>query len=74
MSFCLLTEVKQQWAMLVLGWVTTSGTIHVSDGFVARASRPKPLSALLLQYTVIVRSAKKSTEMIVILLLSYFIE
>ena len=22
MSICLLTEVKQQWAMLVLGWVT----------------------------------------------------
>ena len=22
MSICLLTEVKQQWVMLVLGWVT----------------------------------------------------
>ena len=22
MTICLLTEVKQQWAMLVLGWVT----------------------------------------------------
>ena len=26
---CLLTEVKQQWAMLVLGWVTTS--VHYSS-------------------------------------------
>ena len=24
MSACLLTEVKHQWAMLVLGWVTAS--------------------------------------------------
>ena len=24
MSACLLTEVKRQWAMLVLGWVTAS--------------------------------------------------
>ena len=23
-TICLLTEVKQQWAMLVLGWVTVS--------------------------------------------------
>ena len=35
MSACLLTEVKQQWAMLVLGWVT--------DGFAACASRLKTL-------------------------------
>ena len=27
-STCLLTEVKQQWAMLVLGWVTAS--VHYS--------------------------------------------
>ena len=40
-GICPLTEVKQQWAMLVLGWVT-----HVSDGFAVRTSRPKPLSAL----------------------------
>ena len=24
MTICLLTEVKQQWAMLVLGWVNVS--------------------------------------------------
>ena len=24
MTICLLTEVKRQWAMLVLGWVTVS--------------------------------------------------
>ena len=24
MAICLLTEVKRQWAMLVLGWVTVS--------------------------------------------------
>ena len=24
MPICLLTEVKRQWAMLVLGWVTIS--------------------------------------------------
>ena len=28
LSACLLTEVKQQWAMLVLGWVTAS--VHYS--------------------------------------------
>ena len=28
MSICLFTEVKQQWATLVLGWVTTS--VHYS--------------------------------------------
>ena len=44
---CLFTEVKQQWAMLVLGWVTASSC--VSDGFAARASTLKPLSALLSQ-------------------------
>ena len=35
MSTCLLTEVKRQWATLVLGWVQ-------SDGFEASASRQKP--------------------------------
>ena len=25
LSTCLITEVKQQWATLVLGWVTASG-------------------------------------------------
>ena len=25
MNMCLFTEVKQQWATLVLGWVTASG-------------------------------------------------
>ena len=49
MSICVFTEVKLHWAMLVLGWVTASCTSCVSDVFVAHASRPKPLSALLLQ-------------------------
>ena len=40
-SICLFAEVKQLWAMLVMGWCTT----HVFDGFLAQASRPKPLSA-----------------------------
>ena len=30
MSTCLITEVKQQWAMLVLGWVATSSALLVS--------------------------------------------
>ena len=47
MSICLFTEVKQQWASLVLGWVTTSVHYFYSDGFAARASRLKPLSTLL---------------------------
>ena len=38
---CLIMEVKQQLAMLVLGWVTVS--TGFSDGFAAHASRPKPL-------------------------------
>ena len=29
MSTCLITEVKQQWATLVLGWVTAS--VHYED-------------------------------------------
>ena len=29
MSICLFAEVKWQWAMLVLGWLT----MHVFDGF-----------------------------------------
>ena len=34
MSICLFTEVKRQWAMLVLGWVTTSmHTTRISDSF-----------------------------------------
>ena len=36
MSICLLSEVKQQWATLVLGWVTVPpavGCTRVSDGF-----------------------------------------
>ena len=44
MSTCLITKVKQQWAMSVLGWVTT--LVHVSDDFAAHDSTPKPLSAL----------------------------
>ena len=44
MSICLLSEVKQQWATLLLGWMTTLCTTRVSDGFAAHASRLKPLS------------------------------
>ena len=40
MSTCLITKVEQQWAMLILGWVTAS------DGFAACHSRLKPLLAL----------------------------
>ena len=46
MSTCLITEVKQEWTTLVLGWVTSSVQYAVSDSFAACASRPKPLSAL----------------------------
>ena len=48
MSICLFTEVKQQWAAVVMGWVTASCTPCVSDGFVAHTSRLKLLLALLL--------------------------
>ena len=47
MSICLPIEVKQQWAMLVLGWVAASVHYCVSDGFAASASGPKSLSAML---------------------------
>ena len=45
MSTFVIIEVKQQWAMSVLGWVPEC-TTHISDGFAAHASRLKPLSAL----------------------------
>ena len=52
MSICLVTEVKRQWATQVLGWVSpVQCTTHVSDGFAARTSRPKTLSALFLFQT-----------------------
>ena len=44
MSICLFTEVKWQWAMLVLEWVTA--LVHFFDGLPSGTSRPKPLSAL----------------------------
>ena len=33
MSICLLNEVKQQWAMFVLGWVTVSVLDDLWDDF-----------------------------------------
>ena len=47
MSICLFTEVKQQWATLVLGWVTASVHYSCLWWLFALASRPKCLSALL---------------------------
>ena len=51
-STCIFTEVKQQYATLVRGWLTTSvHYIGISDSFAAHTSRPKPLSALLMSLT-----------------------
>ena len=41
MSMCLITEVKQQWATWLLGWVTTQWTTPVYDHFAAHSSEPK---------------------------------
>ena len=46
MSICLFTEVKQEWATLVLDGRLLQYTTSVSNGFVTRASRPKTLLAL----------------------------
>ena len=46
MNVCLLTENKQQWAMLVLELGKPSVHYSFSGGFVACASRPKTLFAL----------------------------
>ena len=42
MSTCLITEVKQQWAAIVLGWVTAS-----------EYGRQKPLSALFAKHFIL---------------------
>ena len=47
MSIYVITEVKRQWAILVLGWVTECTTC-VSDGCAPCTSRSKPLPTLLL--------------------------
>ena len=36
MSTCLITEVKQLWAKLVLGWVTIGQVWDASDGVFTR--------------------------------------
>ena len=46
-SACLITEVKQQWATSVLGWVITWCTTRVSDDFGDGARRPKPFQPCL---------------------------
>ena len=48
MSTCLVTEFKQQMGYInYLDGRPPQCTTHVSDGFVAHASGPKPLSLLL---------------------------
>ena len=49
MSICLLTEVKWQWAMLILGWLTT--LVHYAFIYFG-AGGPKSLSALFLKEMV----------------------
>ena len=46
MSTCLITEIKQQWATLVLGWRLPQCSTRVSEGFAACVRSPKPLLAL----------------------------
>ena len=47
MNTCLITEVKQQWALtVILGWVTVSVHCSCLDGFAVHTSRPKHLSGL----------------------------
>ena len=50
MSACLFTEVKKQYTILVLGWVTA--LVHYLCLFAAHSSRPKPLSAMLFNVLV----------------------
>ena len=55
MSICLPTEVEQQCATLVLGWVTNS--VHYcchSEGFAAHASTPKHLLAFFHRFSKII--------------------
>ena len=49
MSICLFTEVKRQWATLVLGWVTASVTTRASGGFVLVDQKPFQPCFLCLQ-------------------------
>ena len=60
MNICLVTEVKQQWATLVLDGRPLRYTTRVSDGFAAHASTLKPLSALLLTFHLLAAIFEKT--------------